>query len=160
MRHFLFISTFLSSLLFSSAYAIPTQADQTQTETSAVSQNHQADFDLFIGLMEQVDMQKMTMMSEEGEDTASAEQKAQVAEVIENLKALGKSLDQAQFTTPEGKKVQTAFIAYNNDSIYLLKNQAQWENDEKQKEKLVMHSMQLNQNLIEALQDLKTRAGQ
>ncbi|MFW1859894.1 hypothetical protein [Acinetobacter defluvii] len=51
-------------------------------------------------------------------------------------------------------------MAYNDDSIYLLKNQEQWENDEKQKEKLIENSTQLNQNLIEALQNLKMLAGQ
>lgn len=161
IRQFLCMITLIfSGSIFNSTHASPKQVDQEQTEISAVSLNHQADFKLFVSLMEQVDMQKMSTMAEEGNENAIAEQQAQVAEVIKSLQALSHSLDHAKFKTSEGKKVQTAFIAYNDDSIKLLQNQKQWENDEKLKEKLVKHSMQLNQTLIKALQNLKTLAGQ
>lgn len=160
-RQFLCMSILiLSGSIFTSTHASPKQIDQEPAGISALSPNYRADFDLFLSLMEQVDMQKMTMMSVEGEDTASAEQKAQVAKVIENLNVLSQSLNQVKFITPEGKKVQAAFMAYSDNSIYLLKNQKQWENDEKQKEKLIEHSIQLNQSLLKALQNLKNLAGQ
>ncbi|WP_173910881.1 hypothetical protein [Acinetobacter sp. Marseille-Q1618] len=162
IHRFLFATAvILSCAAITPTYAASQQHEvQTATETSKASASHQADFNLFIRLMEQVDMQKMTMMTEEGEENSRVEQKAQVAEVIKNLQALSQSLDQAKFITPEGKKVKAAFVAYNDDSIYLLKNQEQWENDEKQKEKLIANSMQLNQTLIEALQNLKMLARQ
>lgn len=163
MTHRFLFSTLviLSCTAIAPIYAASQQhAVQTLTETSKASASHQADFNLFIRLMEQVDMQKMTIMTEEDEQNARVEQKAQVGEVIKNLQALSQSLDQAKFITPEGNKVKAAFVAYNDDSIYLLKNQEQWENDEKQKEKLIENSTQLNQNLIEALQNLKMLAGQ
>lgn len=161
LRQLLCTSTLiLSGLIFTITYAAPTQLDGVQTQRSHVSQNHQADFNLFISLMEQVDMQKMTIMAEEDNENITQEQKAQVADVIKNLQALSQSLAQAQFITVEGQKVQAAFMAYNDDSIYLLKNQQKWENDQKQKEKLIAHSMQLNQTLIDALQNLKVLAGQ
>lgn len=162
IHRFLFSTLVISSCTaIAPTYAASQQhAVQTLTETSKASASHQADFNLFIRLMEQVDMQKMTMMTEEDEQNARVEQKAQVGEVIKNLQALSQSLDQANFMTAEGNKVKAAFVAYNDDSIYVLKNQEQWENDEKQKEKLIENSSQLNQNLIEALQNLKMLAGQ
>ncbi|MDM1764740.1 MULTISPECIES: hypothetical protein [unclassified Acinetobacter] len=159
IRQFLCITTVvLSCSILTTTYAAPRQINEAQTEKSTTKQSHKADFALFVRLMEQVDMQKMTTMIVEDAETATVEQTAQVADVIKNLQALSQSLDQASFATPEGKKVRAAFIAYKDDSIYLLKNQKQWENDEKQKEKLIKHSEQLNQTLVESIQKLKVFA--
>lgn len=147
---------FLSTSMFNFVYA--DKATNIEMKQQNTQKAHQADFALFVHLMEQVDMQKMTTMIVEDAETVTVEQTAQVADVIKNLQALSQSLDQASFATPEGKKVRAAFIAYNDDSIYLLKNQKQWENDEKQKEKLIKHSEQLNQTLVESIQKLKVFA--
>lgn len=147
---------FLSTSMFNFVYA--DKATNIEMKQHNTQKAHQADFALFVRLMEQVDMQKMTTMIVEDTETATVEQTAQVADVIKNLQALSQFLDQSSFATPEGKKVRAAFIAYNDDSIYLLKNQKQWENDEKQKEKLIKHSEQLNQTLVESIQKLKVFA--
>lgn len=78
--------------------------------------------------------------------------------VINDSKALTNSIKELVLKTPEGKKVQTTFIAFNNDGIQLLLAEPKWRNDQALQNKLVEQSTQLNQELLQAILDLQILA--
>lgn len=76
--------------------------------------------------------------------------------VIKDSEMLTQSMRTAVFKTPEGKKLQADFIAFNNDGIQLLLSESKWRNDQALQEQLIQKSVQLHQNLIQAIADLQT----
>lgn len=76
--------------------------------------------------------------------------------VIKDSEMLTQSMRTAVFKTPEGKKLQADFIAFNNDGIQLLLSESKWRNDQALQEQLIQKSVQLHQNLIQSIADLQT----